>query len=250
MSASHPTPLQPGLSITIPVYHSERTLRRALDSVRSSCDQLAARGALASLKNPRVEILVVLDGPNKKCADIAHDFSRTFSGVTRVLEIPHGGISRARNTGLQHASYQNFTVLDADDELTPARLETGLADITQPVLGRHRLVDDPGWLGDTVERDLDLNYSTLVISTELARKLGGFEENLSLANDLEFLARLRVQGIRIDLVNDIFVVRHLGPAHASADRPRIHRERFQVLRTSRDAMRENKERYTRGQDAD
>ena len=249
MIISEPTPLPPGLSVTIPVFHSERTLSRALESVRSCVEQLGAQAGLALEDPPDVEIVVVLDGPNEQCANIASDFSGAFTGSVHVVEIPHSGISRARNTGLRHAKYQNFTVLDADDELTPARLEEGLSEIAIPVVGRHKLVHDPGWVGDTVERDQDLNYSTLVIPTELARKIGGFDENIALANDLEFLARLEVQNVRVKLVDDIFVLRHLGPSHASADRQRIHRERFQVLRDVRDAIRENKEPYQRGQHA-
>jgi len=70
---------------------------------------------------------VVVDGSPDDSADRARAAAGDDERV-RVLEVPHGGVCRARNIGLLAASAATYvTFLDADDELEPPMLERTMA---------------------------------------------------------------------------------------------------------------------------
>ena len=81
--------------------------------------------ALARLTYPRVEVIVVNDGSQDATASIA----RRFTGV-RVIDIPNGGLSVARNIGLAAARGEIVAYTDAD-----ARVDADwLTYLVQPML--------------------------------------------------------------------------------------------------------------------
>lgn len=90
-------------SIIIPVFN---TSVDALDrSIRSAIFQSAP-----------VEILVIDDGSNELTASYLDDNFAHLQNVT-VIHKPNGGVSSARNVGLEYAQGEFIAFLDADDEL-------------------------------------------------------------------------------------------------------------------------------------
>lgn len=90
-------------SIIIPVFN---TSVDALDrSIRSAIFQSAP-----------VEILVIDDGSNEVTASYLDDNFAHLQNVT-VIHKPNGGVSSARNVGLEYAQGEFIAFLDADDEL-------------------------------------------------------------------------------------------------------------------------------------
>lgn len=91
------------LSFVIPAYNVEHHITRTLVSL---------------LKHPsnRVEIIVVNDGSTDRTVDVVHDFFQTHSHLNmRILTQPNGGVSSARNAGLEQASGAYVVFLDGDD---------------------------------------------------------------------------------------------------------------------------------------
>ena len=97
----------PKISVIIPVYNGEATIER---SCRSVLEQ----------DYPAVELVVVDDGSRDGTPRILAELAK-HPGVVSVGQ-KNGGVSKARNTGLDHASGDYLMFLDADDELAPGVL--------------------------------------------------------------------------------------------------------------------------------
>lgn len=97
--------IHPKLSIIVPVYNAEHFLSRALESLRNQIEK-------------DIEIIVVDDGSTDSSADICDQFAQIDSRF-RVLHITNGGVSKARNKGLQFARGEIVTFVDSDDWVVP-----------------------------------------------------------------------------------------------------------------------------------
>jgi hypothetical protein len=97
------------VSIVIPLYQKELTIRRAIESTQ--------RQSFSDL-----EILVVDDGSTDSGPAIVRALSLADARI-RLLTRPNGGPGAAKNTGLREAVGRLVTFLDADDEWEPHFLE-------------------------------------------------------------------------------------------------------------------------------
>lgn len=91
------------VSIIIPVYQTEKYLWHCVESVMSQ-----------SYKN--IEIILVDDGSTDRSPDICDNLVRMDERV-KVIHQENGGISSARNAGLQSAGGDYVVFLDSDDFL-------------------------------------------------------------------------------------------------------------------------------------
>jgi O-antigen biosynthesis protein len=91
----------PPVSVVICAYNAEATLDECL---QHTC----------ALDYPDLEILVVDDGSTDATADIARRHPRA-----RLLSVPHGGLSVARNAGFEAATGEVVAYLDSDAYPTP-----------------------------------------------------------------------------------------------------------------------------------
>lgn len=106
------------ISVVIPLYNKEQSIRKTLDSV------LAQTYA-------DFEVIVVDDGSTDKSAEVAEATLREFSErpldyclVFRVIRKENGGGSSARNAGIMAASGEYIAFLDGDDLWHPEYLAT------------------------------------------------------------------------------------------------------------------------------
>ena len=97
------------LSIIIPIYNVENTLRQCLDSVISQ-----------NIDN--CEIILVDDGSTDKSGIIADEYAYKHPSITIYHKV-NGGLSDARNYGLDRMNGDYVTFVDSDDELSPNTLE-------------------------------------------------------------------------------------------------------------------------------
>jgi glycosyltransferase involved in cell wall biosynthesis len=99
----------PRVSVIVPVYNSESTLRRA---VRSSLAQ-----TLDSL-----ELLIIDDGSRDRSLELARGLA-AGDVRARVIALPENrGKAHAMNRGISEAAGKWIAVLDADDWYEPERL--------------------------------------------------------------------------------------------------------------------------------
>lgn len=100
------------LSIIIPAYNASRTLRRCVESVLLQ-------------KVDSMEVVIVDDGSVDSTAEIAAELQGS-SGKVKVISRSNGGLSAARNTGIEAVTGELITFVDSDDWL--------LADTYPPLL--------------------------------------------------------------------------------------------------------------------
>lgn len=92
-------------SVIIPVYNAEKTLRRCVDSVLS---QLGDRD----------ELILVNDGSRDSSGAICAEYAGRDARV-RLIDKENGGVSSARNAGLDTAQGKYVIFVDSDDYVSP-----------------------------------------------------------------------------------------------------------------------------------
>ncbi len=95
------------LSTLIPVYNAAPFLMEALDS-------------LLAQSRPADQIVIVNDGSTDGSWDILEKYARREARI-ELHDVPNGGVSRARNLGLQHCQGDYIALMDADDRSLPER---------------------------------------------------------------------------------------------------------------------------------
>lgn len=95
------------LSIIVPIYKVEHYLRKCVDSLLCQ-----------DLPQDEYEIVLVDDGSPDNCGDICEEYAGRFSQV-RVIHRENGGLSAARNSGIEVAQGQFVQFVDSDDYLDP-----------------------------------------------------------------------------------------------------------------------------------
>ena len=106
------------LSIIVPVYNVERYLTRCVQSI-------IAQG-LADY-----EVILVDDGSTDNCAEICDELSHQHPSIIRVIHQSNGGLSAARNSGIEVARGEYLTFVDSDDELCPDTLKRNVEYLTE-----------------------------------------------------------------------------------------------------------------------
>ena len=184
------------ISVVIPVYNPGHLLDRALDSVLGQT-------------RPPDEILVVDDGSDR---EVGSDLVGRYPKV-RFHRRPHLGVSAARNAGIQLAEGDLIAFMDGDDLFLPTKLEHQAA-----VFERHprtclvnsgwQVMDEAGQTLSTMrpwEQAPRLDLKTwllwkpvlpgaLIIRRRSLLAVGGFDESLSHAEDVDLVLRLSLAG--------------------------------------------------------
>jgi len=106
--------MKPKISIIIPVYHVEQYIMMCLQSV---ANQTMTEG---------IECIIVDDCGDDKSIDLAREFVENYKGKIDfkiVYREQNGGLSAARNSGIEAARGEYLYFLDSDDEITPDCME-------------------------------------------------------------------------------------------------------------------------------
>lgn len=100
----------PLVSIIIPVYNVEEYLRECVDSVINQ-----------TYKN--LEIILVDDGSTDSSGRICDEYAATDNRIS-VIHQKNGGLSVARNTGIETSNGDYIYFLDSDDYIDPNTIES------------------------------------------------------------------------------------------------------------------------------
>ncbi len=93
--------ISPKLSVIIPVYKVEKYLRQCLDSVVNQTFR-------------DMEIIIIDDGSPDRCGEICDEYARKDNRIF-VIHKENGGLSTARNDGIERARGEWLTFVDSDD---------------------------------------------------------------------------------------------------------------------------------------
>jgi glycosyltransferase involved in cell wall biosynthesis len=213
---------KPLVSIIIPAYNAEKFITY---SVRSAVAQTW----------PNKEIIVVDDGSTDCTAEVAEEFE--LNGV-RVVSVAHGGQSAAMNHGIRLARGEYIQTLDADDVLSPAKIEKQLAALNGPDEGRillsapwgrflyrtQRAVFAPDslwrdltpveWMLRKMNENLHMQHATWLASRELIEKAGTWDEELHYDQDGEYFCRVLMASERTRFVPESKIYYRLSGTHS------------------------------------
>ena len=93
------------ISIVVPVYKSEKTLAGCLDS-------------LLAQTYADIEVICVIDGSPDSCGDICDAYAVKDARV-KSIKRENGGVSSARNRGIDEATGEYLMFVDSDDTVEP-----------------------------------------------------------------------------------------------------------------------------------
>ena len=232
----------PRVSVVIPTRNRAEWLPRAVGSV------------LAQTWTD-FELLIVDDHSTDETPAVIARFADA-----RIRSFRHErnfGQSKALNTGIEHARGEYVAFLDDDDEWLPAKLaaQVALLDAAPPRVGlvycwydkldeasRERIGTTQLTLrGDIFEHMLALHVPAATCSWLVRRStalsVGGFDEGLQQANDVDFISRTCARGWHVDFVPQVALLtyrhargqmtdRNPGNLAAQAGMVRAHLARF------------------------
>ncbi len=103
------------LSVVVPVYNVEEYLPRCIDSLLKINREDAT---IESQNAIRTEIILVDDGSTDKSGSLCDEYADRYEQV-KVVHRKNGGLSAARNSGLDIAKGKYVLLVDSDDYIEP-----------------------------------------------------------------------------------------------------------------------------------
>ncbi|AZA78284.1 glycosyltransferase family 2 protein [Chryseobacterium sp. G0186] len=104
------TNVLPRISIIVPVYNVENYLAKCLDS-------------LVNQSHKNIEVIVVDDGSEDRSSEIIRSYAQKYSEKIKAFTKQNGGLSDARNYGIDHATGDYIGFVDSDDYVTETMFE-------------------------------------------------------------------------------------------------------------------------------
>ncbi|MCY1521615.1 poly-beta-1,6 N-acetyl-D-glucosamine synthase [compost metagenome] len=180
--------ISPLVSVIIPAYNAEKTIKETLDSVFRQTYQ-------------PIEIIVVNDGSTDHTLEIL----KTYQDKIHLISTENRGVSHSRNLGFSKATGYYIQYLDADDLLKPEKLlaqvcamQLNDADVGYGDWQRFTLSNGEIRIEDTIQRtikyDIEIELFTdfwcppaaLLYSRRIAEKLK-WNEHLPVIQDARYL---------------------------------------------------------------
>lgn len=168
------------------------------------------------------EAIIVNDGSTDTTSEVAFNYCNSDSRI-RLVEKENGGLSSARNKGIENANGDRFIFLDADDFLYEKCLENitsiiqtvddnclircGYSYITedkQKILSEVNIYPKKSLYPEILEGNLGPCHS-ICISKKLVESIGFFDETLKSVEDWDFWMRAVKAGCTIKVISNPLV---------------------------------------------
>ncbi len=202
--------VKPKISVIIPAHNEEFYIERALNSVEGQT-------------YPYIETIVVSNGSSDRTAEVSNKYT------SNIYETNIKGVSRARNIGVEKASGDIITFLDADSSMEKTLAEKAVIAMDEHYSGgKAKRVPDPKTLKSRLYYVYDNFCSDLAqllsaINPNLLDGAGAFmftdrkhietlkwkygevfNETLETMEDVDFLRKLRREG-KLKLITNSYV---------------------------------------------
>lgn len=183
------------ISVVIPMYNSEKTIIRTLDSIKN---QTAFEQIL--------EVILINDGSTDNSLNLVKKYIEDNKNVPIVIiEKTNGGVSSARNVGMKVAKGEWIALLDSDDEWLPKKIE-----IQMETIQKHPEIDFLG--GNIDDRGLKILWkkinglykanvkdvclktfpqtSVAIFKRNIFEEIGGYDEKQRYAEDGNYFIKI------------------------------------------------------------
>ncbi len=174
------------ISVVIPMYNSEKHIERTLNCIINQ-----------TAKQYLKEVIVVNDGSKDNCPALVEKIASNSDVLIRLVNKPNGGVSTARNRGMQEATGDWIAFCDSDDHWTSDKIEVqvkilnendidflGCNHLPYPMKILFKTIDSLH--KGTVKEILIKNFpqaSTVVMKRSIYEEIGGFDETQRYAED-------------------------------------------------------------------
>lgn len=185
------------ISVVIPIYNTAIYLEKCLESVKNQTYS-------------NIEVLLIDDGSSDGSGNIADRYALQDSRF-KVKHLINGGVSRARNTGIELASGKFITFIDSDDYVA----ENHIYNLFKGMTGKEGLSICNYWIdeNDKIKKGIQEKRSGSIkkeiLIEELMRVYGGFSSNKLF--DLQFIKEKNIfYDVNIRYCEDLlYVLRYI-----------------------------------------
>ncbi|HEY9850633.1 MAG TPA: glycosyltransferase [Leptolyngbyaceae cyanobacterium] len=219
------------ISVVIPVYNGEKTLKETIESVLTQTFQ-------------DFELIIINDGSTDNSLEI-------ISGIKderiKVFSYPNAGLSASRNRGIDLANGEYISFIDADDLWTLDKLEAQLKTLQENpeaavAYSWTDCIDESGkflgkgsyfsFSGDVRANLLLTNFidsgSNVLIRMEALKKVGNFDESRQSCEDWDMWLRLAIN-YSFAAVSKPQILYRMSSSSMSVNFLRMERESLDVI---------------------
>ena len=163
------------VSVIMPVYNAELTMRRSIESVLQQSEE-------------QLELVLIDDASTDKSALIIDEYALHDKRIKALRQPANAGVAEARNAGLRAASGRYIAFLDSDDWWHPRKLELQVSQMrasgaTVSYTAYQRVAED-GTLLSTVEPPRQVDHADMLRSNHIGNLTGVYDRRLG---DVPFL---------------------------------------------------------------
>lgn len=207
----------PLVSVIIPVYNGEITIKETIESVLNQTFS-------------DFELLVINDGSQDKTLDVV---SSLLDSRIQVFSYSNSGVAATRNKGISHAVGEYISFIDADDLWTPDKLETQVKALqanpqAAVAYSWSDWIDESGQFlragghitangkvySKLLVRDFIESGSNPLIRSQALAEVGGFDQSVTPAEDWDMWLRLAAR-YEFVLVPSVQIFYRISPNSAS-----------------------------------
>ena len=194
----------PAVSVAITVRDSEATVGSVIAALM-----------LQQIDAP-FEVVVSVGKSSDKTLEVLHSLADEYEWL-RVVEAPRPGIPAGRNSAIIASSGEYVLTCDADDEVGPNWVQDMLADLSAYDAVAGRVVvrsgqDGPGEMSGVGSLGVyPYGYLPYGLTANLGFRrsafdlVGGFDEHIRYADDVDFTWRIQQAGLRLGLSRGLIV---------------------------------------------
>lgn len=183
---------------------------------------LAARSLLPHRADADLDVLIVDDGSTDTTPEVIAQLLDEHPDF-RAVHRENGGVSKARNTGLENLLPETeiVTFLDSDDIMAPDRFAADMpilawkpkVEITYGNMVATKKIDPETLAADTPKKELtSIHLTCALMRRSLVERIGRFDEELQQAEDTDYLLRIFESGTVFEQTTTIchYYLRHEG----------------------------------------
>ena len=139
------------ITIVVPVYNVEKYLRKCIDSILNQ-----------TYKN--LEIILVDDGSPDNCGQICDEYAKKDNRI-KVIHKENGGVSQARNVGIDNSNGEFIAFVDPDDYIEKEmlyKLKNNIENVDLSGCGSQKILGNNIIEQFVVEKDVAIDNKTFM----------------------------------------------------------------------------------------
>lgn len=137
------------LTIIVPVFNRENTIKRALDSIIAQLDEIE-------------ELMIINDGSTDKTQDVIKEYTNKYPEKITYYFKENEGIAATRNFGIQHAKGNYIMFVDSDDYIDISlvkKLQTYMQQNKDIIKFKSKSVDKDGKIIEEIDGPIFFNVN-------------------------------------------------------------------------------------------